>query len=80
MHRTNAKELNKLWNNIRDWVKEHNLTVVTTTQPARPDCGAGLSPEELERIARQPIVIDYVGIMRPEPSRSMVPISEGVNI
>lgn len=43
----------------RKFAMEHNISVVTATQPYRG--GQGLSPEELEELVKRPIVIDYIG-------------------
>lgn len=43
----------------RKFAMEHNMCVVTATQPYRG--GPGLPPEELARLADMPIFVDYLG-------------------
>lgn len=52
-------ELHRKFKEIRDFARKHSCTVVTTTQPPRR--GTGLSPEELDELAKRPIIIDYIG-------------------
>ena len=59
---------------MRKWACEKGITVVTDSQPRRG--GPGLSPEQIIENAKQPIVIDYVGLMMPSPSKALVPLKE----
>ena len=56
-----AAKLAEHYEHCRKFAMEHNISVVTATQPYRG--GPGPSPEELEEIGKRPIVIDYIGIM-----------------
>ena len=57
----NANKLSELHEQCRKFTMEHNVSVVTATQPERG--GQGLSPEELAQLASGPLFIDYIGIM-----------------
>jgi hypothetical protein len=59
---------------MRKWAREKGITVLTASQPRRG--GPGLSPEQIIENAKQPIVIDYVGLMMPSPSKALVPVKE----
>ena len=59
---------------IRKWAQENGITVVTASQPRRG--GPGLSPEQILELAKQPLVIDYVGIMVPSPSKALVSLKD----
>ena len=57
----NANKLFELFEQCRKFAIEHNVSVVTATQPERG--GQGLSPEELAQLASGPLFIDYIGII-----------------
>ena len=57
----NANKLFELHEQCRKYAIEHNVSVVTATQPERG--GQGLSPEELAQLASGPLFIDYIGII-----------------
>jgi hypothetical protein len=59
---------------MRKWAREKGITVLTASQPHRG--GPGLSTEQIIENAKQPIVIDYVGLMMPSPSKALVPVKE----
>ena len=59
---------------MRKWARNKGITVLTASQPHRG--GHGLSPEQILENATRPIVIDYVGLMMPSPSKSLVPLTE----
>jgi len=59
---------------MRKWAREKGITVLTASQPHRG--GPGLSPEQILGIAKQPLVVDYVGLMMPSPSKALVPVKE----
>ncbi len=61
MSSPNANKLFELHEQCRKFAMEHNISVVTATQPYRG--GSGLPPEELARLADMPIFIDYIGIL-----------------
>lgn len=61
MPSTNANKLFELLEQCRTFAMEHNISVVTATQPERG--GQGLSPEELAQLASGPLFIDYIGII-----------------
>ena len=57
----NATKLFELLEQCRKFAMEHNVSVVTATQPKRG--GQGLSLEELAQLASGPLFIDYIGII-----------------
>lgn len=59
---------------LSKWAREKGITFLTASQPRRG--GPGLSPEQIIENAKQPIVIDYVGIMVPSPSKALVPLKD----
>ena len=59
---------------ISKWAREKGISVITASQPHRG--GSGLSPEQINERAKQPLVIDYVGIMVPSPSKALVPLKD----
>jgi hypothetical protein len=59
---------------MRKWAREKGITVLTASQPHRG--GTGLSPEQIIELAKQPIVVDYVGLMLPSPSKALVPLKD----
>lgn len=61
MSSPNANKLLELYEHCRKFAMEHNMCVVTATQPYRG--GPGLPPEELARLADMPIFVDYIGIL-----------------
>ena len=71
---THCKILSNLSELARKWDKEKGITIVTASQPRRG--GPGLSPEQIIENAKQPIVLDYVGLMMPSPSKALVPVKE----
>ena len=52
------------------WAREKGITVLTASQPLRG--GPGLSPEQINELAKHPLVVDYVGLMVPSPSKALV--------
>ena len=52
-------ELHRKFEEIREFARKHACAVVTATQ--QPRGGTGLSPEELAKLAKMPIIIDYIG-------------------
>lgn len=59
---------------MRKWAREKGITVLTAAQPHRG--GPGLSPEQILELAKQPLVVDYVGLMVPSPSKALVPVKD----
>jgi len=59
---------------MRKWAREKGITVVTASQPRRG--GPGLSPEQINELAKQPLVVDYVGLMVPSQSKALVPLKD----
>lgn len=59
---------------ISRWAREKGITVLTAAQPHRG--GPGLSPAQILELAKQPLVVDYVGIMVPSPSKALVPLKD----
>ena len=71
---THCKRLSNLFELARMWAKETGITIVTASQPRRG--GPGLAPEQIIELAKQPLVVDYVGLMVPSPSKTLVPVKE----
>jgi hypothetical protein len=59
---------------ISKWAREKGIGAITATQPHRG--GPGLTTEQILGIAKQPLVVDYVGFMMPSPSKALVPVKE----
>ena len=59
---------------ISKWARKKGIGVITATQPHRG--GPGLTTEQILGIAKQPLVVDYVGLMMPSPSKVLVPVKE----
>lgn len=59
---------------MRKWAREKGITVLTAAQPHRG--GTGLSPEQITEVAKQPLVVDYVGIIVPSPSKALVQVKD----
>lgn len=59
---------------MRKWAREKGITVLTAAQPPRG--GPGLPPEQILELAKQPLVVDYVGLMIPSSSKALVPVKE----
>lgn len=59
---------------ISKWAREKRITVLTASQPHRG--GPGLSPEQILELAKQSLVVDYVGLMMPSPSKALVPVKD----
>ena len=59
---------------MRKWACEKGITVLTASQPRRG--GPGLTTEQILGIAKQPLVVDYVGLMMPSPSKALVPLKD----
>lgn len=68
------EELAADYEQLRKWVREKRISFLTATQPHRG--GPGLSPEQILELVNKPLVIDYVGLMVPSPSKSLVPLTE----
>ena len=59
---------------LSKWAREKGITVLTASQPRRG--GPGLSPEQINELAKQPLVIDYAGIMMSSPSKALVQVKD----
>lgn len=70
----NYEELAAYAEKISKWAREKGIGVITATQPHRG--GPGLTTEQILGIAKQPLVVDYVGLMVPSPSKAPVPVKE----
>lgn len=68
------EELAAYTEKMRKWAREKGIGAITATQPHRG--GPGLSPEQILELAKQPLVVDYVGLMVPSPSKALVPVKE----
>ena len=72
--RPNYEELAAIAEKMRKWARDKGISFVTATQPRRG--GPGLTTEQILEIQKQPLVIDYVGLMMPSPSKALVPVKE----
>ena len=54
--------------------REKGIGFLTASQPHRG--GPGLSPEQINELAKQPLVIDYVGLLMPSQSKALVPLKD----
>lgn len=70
----NYEELAAYAEKISKCAREKGITVLTAAQPHRG--GPGLSPEQITELAKQPLVVDYVGLMVPSPSKALVPLKD----
>ena len=68
------EELAAYTEKISKWAREKGITVLTASQPRRG--GPGLTTEQILGIAKQPLVVDYVGLMMPSPSKALVPLKD----
>ena len=71
---SNYEQMKQMTELAARMAREKGITVVTATQPRRG--GPGLTPEQICELAKQPLVIDYVGIMSPSPSKALVPLKD----
>ena len=71
---SNYEHMKQMVESAARMARERGISVITATQPCLG--GPGLTPEQILGIAKQPLVIDYVGLIIPSPSRALVPVKE----